>query len=51
MSVGYDGDTTGMFEGTFVSVYGTVVGVLSGTNAFGGPITDPLVQADLVELG
>ncbi len=51
ISVGYNGDTTGMFEGTFVSVYGTVVGVASGTNAFGGTITDPLVEAELVELG
>ena len=40
-----------MFEGSFVSVYGTVVGVRSGTNAFGGTIIDPLVEADLVELG
>ncbi|HET7092876.1 MAG TPA: hypothetical protein VFI22_05340 [Thermomicrobiales bacterium] len=46
--VGYDGDTTGMFEGTWVSVYGTVVGTESGTNAFGGSITQPLVAADIV---
>ena len=51
ISVGYDGDTTGIFEGTFVTVYGTVVGTRSGTNAFGGTIVNPLVNADIVDIG
>lgn len=48
--IGYDGDTTGMFEDTYVSIYGTVVGTQSGTNGFGGGITQPLVIADIIEL-
>ena len=48
--VGYDGDTTGMFEGSYVTVYGTVVDTFTGTNAFGGRITQPLVSAQFVDL-
>jgi endonuclease YncB( thermonuclease family) len=49
--VGYNGDTSGMFEGTYVVVYGTVFDTHSGTNAFGGLITQPAVNAEIVELG
>ncbi|MGH2562723.1 MAG: thermonuclease family protein [Thermomicrobiales bacterium] len=48
--VGYDGDTAGMFEGSYVLVYATVVDTQSGTNLFGGSISQPLVSAQLVEL-
>jgi len=48
--IGYDGNTTGMFEGTYVTIYGTVVGTQSGTNGFGGAITQPLVIADIIDL-
>lgn len=47
--LGYDGDTTGMFEGTAVTAYGTVVGTESGTNLLGGEIIQPLVKADIVD--
>jgi micrococcal nuclease len=48
--VGYNGDTTGIFEGSYVLVYGTVVGTQSGTNAFGGTVVQPMVSAQFVEL-
>jgi hypothetical protein len=47
--VGYDGGTTGMFEGTWVTVYGTVEGMQTGTNAFGGEIAQPLVKAAIID--
>lgn len=49
--IGYDGDTTGMFEGTWVTVYATVVGTQSFENAMGGGITQPLVDAENVLIG
>jgi micrococcal nuclease len=48
--IGFDGDTTGMFEGSYVLVYGTVVDTQTGTNMFGGTISQPLVSAKYVEL-
>jgi len=48
--VGYEGDTGGMFEDSYVVVYATVVGTDSGTNSFGGTITQPFVSAAIVEL-
>jgi hypothetical protein len=47
--VAYDGDTAGMFEGTWVTVYGTVAGTQSGTNLMGGEISQPLVEADIID--
>ena len=46
--VGYDGDTTGMFKDTAISVYGTVVGTQTFTNALGGGVTQPMVAADII---
>jgi endonuclease YncB( thermonuclease family) len=48
--IGYSGDTAGMFEGSYVLIYGTVVDTQTGTNMFGGAITQPLVNAKYVEL-
>lgn len=48
--VGYNGDTAGMYVDSAVMVYGTVVDTDSGTNAFGGSVTQPLVAADNVVL-
>jgi len=48
--VGYDGDTAGVFEGSYVSVYATVVGTETFDNALGGAISQPLVAAALVTL-
>jgi hypothetical protein len=44
--VGYNGDTTGIFKGTTVSVYGTVVDTQSFVGNLGGEITQPLISAD-----
>ncbi|MEA2516110.1 MAG: micrococcal nuclease [Thermomicrobiales bacterium] len=50
VSVGFNGDTAGMFKDSYIVVYGTVVGTVSGTNGFGGAITHPLLSAEFVEL-
>jgi hypothetical protein len=50
VSVGFDGDTTGMFKNSYIVVYGTVVDTVSGTNGFGGAIVQPLVAAEFVDL-
>lgn len=47
--IGYPGDTTGLFEGMWVTAYGTYVGRICGTNAFGGEICQPAIFADVVE--
>jgi len=49
--VGFDEDTTGMFEGSWVTVYGKVVDTATGTNLFGGTISQPLVSAQFIDLG
>lgn len=48
--VGFYGDTTGMFEGSYVLVYATVVDTQTFQNGFGGTVTQPLVSAKYVEL-
>jgi endonuclease YncB( thermonuclease family) len=48
--VGFDGDTAGMFEGSWVIVYGTVVDTQTFQNALGGNVSQPLVAAEFVEL-
>jgi endonuclease YncB( thermonuclease family) len=47
--IGYDGDTRGIYEGTWVTVYGEGYGTFEGTNAFGGTISQPLIFADIVD--
>lgn len=49
--VGYNGDTSGMFEGTWVTVYATVVDYQSGINRLGGQIIQPLVSAEYILIG
>jgi hypothetical protein len=49
--VGFDGDTSGIFEDSYVCVWGTVVDTASGSNAFGGSIVNALFDAEFVELG
>lgn len=45
----YEGDTTGIYEGTWITVYGKGAGTLDITNAYGATITQPLVRADLLD--
>ncbi len=47
--IGYLGDSTGIYEGTYVTVYGTGRGTFEGTNGFGGTIVQPLLRADIVD--
>ncbi len=49
VGIAFEGDSTGIYEGTFVTVYGTGRGTFTGTNAFGGTITQPLIEADIVD--
>ena len=51
VSVGYIGDTNGIFENTWVTVYGTVVDTFSGTNLLGGSITQAFIAADKIQIG
>ena len=44
--IGYNGDTTGIYKGSVISVYGTVVDTMSFVGADGGAITQPLIDAD-----
>ena len=48
--IGYNDDTTGMFEGTYITVYGNGAETQSGVNALGGQISRPLVIADLIDI-
>jgi hypothetical protein len=45
----YFGEISGIYQGSWVTVYGTGGGSVSGTNAFGGTITQPLVRADIID--
>lgn len=45
----YEGDSTGVFEGTWVTAYGTYLGPICGTNAYGGEICQPAILADKLE--
>jgi hypothetical protein len=45
----YQGDSRGIYEGTWVTVYGTGDGTFEGTNSFGGTIVQPVVRADIVD--
>lgn len=45
----YEGDSRGIYEGTWVTVYGTGAGTFEGTNAFGGSISQPVIAADIVD--
>lgn len=42
-------ETTGIYEGTRVRVWGRPVTMFEGTNAFGGTIRQPLLVGDFLE--
>lgn len=48
--VGFDGDTTGIYENTHVCAWGTLVDTFTGTNAFGGALSNPLFDAEYLEI-
>lgn len=41
----YPGDSSGVFEGTWVTAYGAYMGPTCGTNAYGGTICQPAILA------
>lgn len=45
----FEGDTSGIYEGTWVTIYGQGAGTMDITNAYGAQITQPLVRADIVD--
>ena len=45
----YEGDSRGIYEGTWVTVYGVGAGTFEGTNGFGAVIVQPMVFADIVD--
>jgi hypothetical protein len=47
--IAYAGDLIGVYEGTWVTVYGTGAGTFEGTNGFGASITQPMILADIVD--
>ena len=47
--VAYEGDSRCIYEGSWVTIYGTGAGTFEGTNAFGGIIVQPLIFADIVD--
>jgi len=48
--VGFNGDTSGMFDDSYVCAWATVIGTFTGENRMGGSITNPLWNAEFVEL-
>jgi endonuclease YncB( thermonuclease family) len=47
--VQYRGDSSGIYEGTWVTVYGVGAGRFEGINGFGAPISQPLIKADMID--
>jgi hypothetical protein len=41
----YEGDLTGVYEDTYIDVYGIGAGTFTGTNAYGGTIVQPRIVA------
>lgn len=48
--IGFDGDSTGIYEDSYVCAWGTLVDTFTGSNAFGGTIMNPLFDAEYFEL-
>lgn len=48
--IGYDGESDGIYEGSYVTIYGTGAGTFTFENAYGGGITQPLVIADIIDV-
>jgi hypothetical protein len=45
----YEGDSSGVFEGTWVTASGTYFGPVCGTNMMGGEVCQPAILADVLE--
>ncbi|MGN6032994.1 MAG: hypothetical protein ACTHQE_15180 [Thermomicrobiales bacterium] len=45
----YEGDTQGIYEGSWITVYGTASGMYSFQNIYGATISQPLILADIVD--
>ncbi|MEZ4515622.1 MAG: SH3 domain-containing protein [Chloroflexota bacterium] len=38
-----------VYENTYITVYGRVIGTFEGTNAYGGSVSQPLIYAEIIE--
>lgn len=47
--IGYSGDSSGIYEGTYITVYGVCTGRITGTNRLGGVISQPSIMADIID--
>ncbi|MGI9253627.1 MAG: hypothetical protein ACR2J8_07765, partial [Thermomicrobiales bacterium] len=48
--VGFNGDPSGLLEGTYVRVFGIVSGnTATGVNAFGAESELPIIEAELIQ--
>lgn len=45
----YYGNSRGIYEGTWITVYGEGSGTFTGTNGFGASIEQPLIDADIID--
>lgn len=48
--IGFNGDSSGIYEDSYVCAWGTLVDTTTGKNAFGGTIVNPLFDAEYFEL-
>lgn len=46
----FDEQTEGIYDDTYIDVYGIVEGIFTGTNSQGGTISQPQIQADFIEV-
>jgi endonuclease YncB( thermonuclease family) len=49
VSIVYQGDSRGIYEDTWITVYGIGDGTFEGTNLYGGVISQPLIRADIID--
>jgi micrococcal nuclease len=49
--IGFNGDSADIYEGTWVTVWGTVMGTDSGINRLGGVIVQPFILAEFMQAG
>jgi hypothetical protein len=49
VSIFFYGDSRGIYEDSWITVYGTGAGTFEGTNLMGGVISQPLIIADIID--
>jgi hypothetical protein len=49
VSVVFYGDSRGIYEDSWITIYGVGAGTFEGTNMMGGTISQPLIEADMID--